>query len=239
MSLDARLIALAQAIGTDVKDLEDQLAGVHPAVWISDDPPPSTDYLWIDTNEPAPASYLPPELRTDGTLPSSHTDGKEVYLCVTGTEPLWHFRFRSILYALDGYGWEFLGGPALINEVSANGTRANAAYGDLTQPGPTVDLPFAGYWDISHGGNLAAFAQQGAYHLMSYSIGANAAVDADAVWKVSSAAYSDSGGVSRTRQKLITTGPTTIQAKHRGSSASAISGQDRWLKALPIRVKPA
>lgn len=168
------------------------------------------------------------------SLPASPVDGQEVYYDTGSNGVVWHLRYRA--GSASAYKWEFVGGGALYDEIAASGSRANTAYGDVTQVGPAVTLPLAGDYEVGHGGTLAAQNLQGAFILMSYAIGATAAVDADAVWKVSPSAYSDSGSVCRVRRKNGLAAGTVLQTKYRTSAAVNGFAQDRWINARPIRV---
>lgn len=159
MSLRQRLLDLATAIGTDVKNLQAQIDDVVP-LWTSPSEPPTHNHIWIDTDEPAPTSYEPPELIIAGVdpWPTTPYDGKEIYYVVDGTEPLWHFRYREIMHIVDGYGWEFLGGVPLRDAVDtlealAGGSSASM---DLATVGPLMTVPLSGIYHIAQTFNSTA-----------------------------------------------------------------------------------
>jgi len=192
------------------------------------------ELLWVDTDEGVSGAFPAPPLLT--ALPVTPVDGQEIYFLADATNGIiWHLRYRAS--SSSAYKWEVIGGPPLFSEVTvaAEGT-ASTTYTNLTTIGPTVTLPLAGDYDVEIGARCApAVVDQSA--LMSYAIGATAAVDADALQSYRSSAWTTSlTSSSRPRRKTGLAATTAIQAKYRQSGGAAGQFNDRWMRVTPVRV---
>ena len=105
---------------------------------------------------------LPPTPVT--SLPSSPTDGQEVYYIVSdptsvGSTPniVWHLRYRAA--NLTDYKWEFVGGAPMASFVPEGvGPFPGDLWCDSTAPGgPVVTIPLRGTFVISHGAQVSPF----------------------------------------------------------------------------------
>ena len=183
------------------------------------------------------------------TLPSSPTDGQEVFYQSTtaGTGggasnsmadvgAVWHLRYRSA--SASAYKWESVGGPRLNHSVQdgdvfSGESTSSATYVALTTAGPRITLPLAGDYEISLGftgyGGTA-----GAVSTMSYDIGGTGAVDADACQIYQSTAVNIVTVPSRVRVKTGLTA-VTLTAKYKSSSGTA-NYWNRTMSVAPIRV---
>lgn len=170
------------------------------------------------------------------TLPAGPVDGQ---MCAYGADPtngvIWWLRYRS--GSSSSYKWEYLGGAALKVEVTGQEAPPNSlTYVDFATP-MSVTVPLAGDYDIGHGAFIAPM--QTASVFISYSVGATAASDTDAVrWMVQDAGtVRDSGSVARFRRKTGIAAGSAIALKGRVADTTA-TGQtnNRWLEATPVRV---
>jgi len=197
------------------------------------DPGPSPrigELLWVDTDEYG--GLAPPSLVT--SLPTGPVDGQEIYFQADPANGVvWNLRYNAASASI--YKWEFLGGSSLYNYVNASESISGTTYINMPTVGPSVTVPLAGDYDITHGAQMAGPAVQGQAYLQSYAIGATAAVDADAIWKGSPAAYADSANLARTQRKTLAAG-TLLQAKYRVVGGSSGTAGQRYLSALPVRI---
>lgn len=134
------------------------------------------------------------------------------------------------------YPWKYVGGPELYAEVEADEGTGSTAYVDLATVGPSVALPLAGDYMVSHGFNGYNTNASNQDMNMSYAIGGAAAVNADAVEPfVPASTAPGRGNWARTRRKPGLAA-VTLTAKYRVSGGANGQFFDRWLSAKPIRV---
>lgn len=165
-------------------------------------------------------------------LPGSPSDGDEIILVDSTSAPTyaWHLRYIS---AKASNKWQFIGGSSLYAEVAASASLASTAYTALASAGPTVTLPIAGDYMVENGFESLGVASSPTV-FMSYDIGGTGAVDADSV---------NAGGVtsglrtsgSRSRFKAGLTA-VALTSKYRGSTASSITLEKRWLRVTPVAI---
>lgn len=89
------------------------------------------------------------------TLPSSPSDGQEVYYVASAADGvLWHLKYNA--GSASAYKWEFLGGPPTKRERADGGYRNASSWGELTTGvGEAITLPLAGDYDIEFGANVS------------------------------------------------------------------------------------
>lgn len=175
---------------------------------------------------PAAATYVT-------SLPSSPTDGQEIYYAANATNGvIWHFRYRSAASK-----WEFVGGPPLVASVATTQTTTSTSYTALTTAGPSITLPLAGDYDVTigadiYGGYDSSFNPVSA--MMSYDIGATGASNADAIIY---GAYALTASVSSVRRKTGLSA-VTLTAKYKANSnpANAPSFSNRFMLITPVRI---
>jgi hypothetical protein len=121
-----------------------------------------------------------------------------------------------------------------MKSIEPQQSIASATYGDLATVGPTVVIPRAGYYNVglgceSYSGNA------GENGIMSYSIGATAAVDADGMVGLN---FNVVNYLSRrVGLKLFATGGISLVAKYRcNNGASTNFYAKRHLSVIPVRV---
>lgn len=170
------------------------------------------------------------------SLPASPANGDEAILVDSTTNPTyaWRFRFNST-----SGKWDFIGGPPIFAEVTAEETTTSVTYTALTTAGPSITLPVAGDYLVQIGCATNSVSGFGHHSRMSYDIGATAAVDADSCYGRnvnSGTGYENMFSVSRLRKKTGLSA-VTLTAKYRSSSASVTARfAERWMSVLPIRV---
>jgi hypothetical protein len=127
--------------------------------------------------------------------------------------------------------WKYIGGPPLLSEIATSETTASTTYVDLATAGPSVTLPRAGDYIVSHGNSC--FCAVGSKQFQTVKIGAAAATDAkacihDAVnltdtpaktFRVSGAAASD-----------------VLKLMYRNNVTNTGTWLERWISVVPVRV---
>jgi hypothetical protein len=175
-------------------------------------------------------------------LPVGAIDGQEVYFVADATNGvLWHLRYNAA--SASAYKWEFVGGSPLVTESSPVGDESTASgtYVALSTP-TTLVIPLAGDYDIetSCHGRSSVTGQV----MMSYDVGATAAIDADAAGDASQTGGAGSLIIRRLKRKTIPTASVTLTVKYRTAAtstftvfgAATIPGATRMIRATPVRV---
>lgn len=194
-------------------------------------------------------------------LPGSPYDGQIVHFTADATNGvIWTFRYRAA--SSSPYKWEFVGGPPLFQEVSAQGSLAyNAAANQLTlsgsSTGPTITLPTlpsGGDFDVTI--TALTFPQvittgptstQMAYYLGSTQPGASLPYAPFATWSVDPAELQANkgssgsvlGSVHRMQRHTAIPSASVFQACY--TTAAVDSGANPWwmnrcMSILPVRV---
>src|SRR5262245_14701541 len=191
---------------------------------------PEFGMVRIDTALGAPAGTQggSPPLVT--ALPATAVDGQEVILVDSLTAPTYNWRFRYVA-AKATNKWVFVGGPPLYAEVATPETLGTInTYLDLATVGPTVTVPVVGDYIVDI---REAHSAPGASTVnVSYSIGATAANDVDAIitGNIVNATYSQ----SRSRRKnALPAGALTMKYK---TDAITPSFRNRSIEVTPIAV---
>lgn len=185
------------------------------------------DRLILDSN--GNSDLLPPvvtALPTTGPgVGSALVDGQECYYVADSTAGVvWHLKYDAT-----STKWRFVGGAPLFKTVDTSESTASSTYAALATAGPAIAIPFAGDYivEIGHGGVNA-----GSQTIMSYDVGATAAVDADFV--ISPGGGGNITHVSRSRTKTLAAG-ITLTSKYRVTSGTG-SFRERWMKVTPVKV---
>ncbi|HVE80590.1 MAG TPA: collagen-like protein [Candidatus Dormibacteraeota bacterium] len=172
------------------------------------------------------------------TLPSSPSDGDEVTYQADATNGVyWHLRYRA--GSASAHKWEFMGGGDLMSQIDTAENNNGTAYHDLATVGPSITLPLAGDYIISHGSNMLANNVSWHSTFMSYQIGATPATDADSIWITNTESQFERVQASLSREKLHTgLSAVTVTSKYRTGIAANSTVQHRWLRITPRRVGP-
>jgi len=192
----------------------------------------SNRLLWWNGTVWVPAMGATPGTVT--SLPSSPTDGQEVYYVADATNGVvWHLRYRA--GSSSSYKWEFVGGAELRAEVATGETVAvGASYIDFATVGPTVTAPLAGDYNIRLEGLLSTGPNAGGIHVAP-KIGAAAANDGDRMSYGMPVAGYASAQCMRDMRRTVTPAGTAV--KLQGRSDTAVSGVTyRALSLTPYRV---
>jgi hypothetical protein len=169
-------------------------------------------------------------------LPSSPADGDEVYLqtaAMATDGAMWHLRYRAA--SSSAYKWEFIGGPRLYGRVQTNEACTSSTYAALATPGPSIVLPLAGDYDLLLEANPNNFTN-GTQGIMSFDIGATAAVDADSMGMYFNTGNASVQGPFTHTNRRTFTAAATLTAKYKVSAGGQMFLYDRTLAAIPVRV---
>jgi hypothetical protein len=172
------------------------------------------------------------------SLPVSPVNGQDAYYLADATNGIvWHFKYRTA--SASASKWEFVGGQALHSAVATNqGGVIGASYVDLATSGPAVTLALAGDYWVELGATATTDAPGQA--VMSFNIGATAAVDANSLTIVAFARTDASPGPDRNRRTRVrltgVAAGTTLTAKYRATAAVTTNFADRMMAVTPIRV---
>lgn len=174
----------------------------------------------------------------EGTKGSVSPD--EAYVEVDSTNGvLWHFAYES---GEATYKWRFLGGPPLYSYVATAETTTSGTYAALTTAGPSIALPRAGDYDVSHGCQTtkSGGTSNDSACRMSYDIGGTGAVDTDCVVaefsQFDTAARVLEATPSRFKRKTALTS-VTLTAKYKSEAGDTAMFSERWMKVTPVRVR--
>jgi hypothetical protein len=149
---------------------------------------------------------------------------------------IWQLRYRAA--SSSAYKWEFVGGSALYNEVVAVEAKTGTTYTDLTTVGPQITLPLGGDYDVTIGAGMYA-TPLNTYPVMSYQVGATAAVDNDEITVRAAGVNVPIVNAARTRRKTGLATATALVAKYKvagGTTSPTVTFQERFMSALPVRV---
>ena len=214
--------------GTTWKDASGGGAVAAPEVFIGPEAPPSTQVLWIDTDEP---SWPGPPLLVS-VLPSSPTEGMEVYfqnsaMATLGVE--WHLRYRAT--SASSYKWEFVGGGPMLATGMGSLTQTTVTTAPLTG-GPTFTVPLAGEYEVT----IMGRSQQNVAGLvgMLLALGVNGANSAPYSYLVGQTTYDCCDRTAIGKRELAAGDVLTLRCQN--EQAVSVSWQVGGLSLRPIRV---
>ena len=199
----------------------------------------------IDTNNLSAAALQ--ALATTSTvtsLPGGPYDGQEIrFVADASNGVIWHFRYRAA--SASTYKWEFIGGPPLYAVADTSGVLSSTgSYQDISSgAGPSLTLPTlpnGGDFDVE----VLAWAEvnnsgQVGSTLMSYAVGATAALDTDAATFTSNSSGFVGANVASKRRKTAIAGGTTFTSKYKANgslTAGACQWANRVMAITPVRV---
>lgn len=145
----------------------------------------------------------------------------------------------DLIYDGEGeYPWKKIGGPPLLEEVEASqALTSNTTFGNLATAGPSITLPLKGTYDVST--NFIAVSNAGTpdVGIMSYSIGATAAVLADATYGYPVTASLNTAEAMAPRLKRKTfIEAVKLEAKYRTNGSGTLQFANRVIMVNPVRV---
>lgn len=205
---------------------------LDPEVWIAPGAPAPRNNLsvWIDTDE-SPAVWPPPVVTA---LPSPATDGQEVYFRLGASPaPKWHLRYSSAYFALDGYGWEFLGGPDQLSEAyNVYSVASSAAVSSGS--GPLLTPPLPGIYDVAMGAHARNSAQNSFSMMECWYAGAVTQVNCELATPAAGGALNEYVSIAMVRRYTFPAA-TPIEVMYRTSQTG--TWYSRYLRLAPVRVK--
>lgn len=156
-------------------------------------------------------------------LPASGFIGETIRYKVTAGV-YWEFLYTGEAT----YPWAYIGGPSIAAEETAAIEVGSATYVTTT---PTLAIPLKGEYEIIL--STLGYVKTACTWLMSYKIGATAAVDGDAVSATRATTFDE---LYSSRSKLKTfTEVVTLTTAIRNTAGSVILG-NRRINAIPRRV---
>lgn len=167
------------------------------------------------------------------SLPGSPTDGDLAVLVDSTSSPTYQWLFRYHSGSSNTEKWEFVGGTSLVAEVATSqATGSLGSYLALATGGPTITIPRAGVYTITHGSQITgAVSNTGIYH--SFDIGGTGAVDANACAHAQGGVFP--GSIMRLQALTVASASTALISKYKSTGANASFGP-RFISAVPVRV---
>jgi hypothetical protein len=162
-------------------------------------------------------------------LPSTSNlpTGYECYF-QADSETLWHFRFDRTLHDLDGYGWQFLGGPP-IGVVDQTTTSLTAS---VSGAQAVTFNPLRGYFDVEFGALMSVATSGQTADLRLYQNGSYSFYKGRVATQTLTTTHVKLPGI------LGTTAGVNWDLRGVTSSGNG-SMSDRWLSIKPIRCQRA
>lgn len=165
----------------------------------------------------------------------------EVDLCIVGDRCTYLADSTNGVFwelVFDGEGempWKYIGGSPLFSEVTTQETTTSETFGALATAGPSVTVPLKGDYDVGLGCRILNSTTTGS-SLMSYSIGASAAVTADAIDHFPGNGSNLTAHEQRTKRKTGLAASTALVSKYRRQTAGNATFSARWMSVTPVRV---
>lgn len=178
--------------------------------------------------------YTGPAFAT--ALPSSPTDGQEIYYQQTGAMAVagqvWHLRYRSA--SGSAYKWEYVGGAPLHQTQAATVSTSSGSYANLG--GPQATVPLAGEYRIRWG-SMGFCNTPAVVTLHGVSLGTFPAADSSSVrgGNGTGTTGAQSSGASMIYVGLIA-GAAVISQYRSNSAGTICQWEQRWLEVIPTRV---
>lgn len=202
------------------------------------------DYMAVNDSTgvaPPAAAVAPGNAPVVLALPVTPFDGQEVILTDSLTVPTWFWRCKYIASITDAYKWLVLSGVSIFAEVGVGVVESTTAvaYTVLTTPGPSIQLPRPGIFDVALGFRSEKPSGNGTPELMSYDIGATPASDLDAAAATNGTLVVSGTQVqssnARTRRKTFAAASALV-AKYRGANTEVAGFSTRWMSVAPVRI---
>lgn len=195
-----------------------------------------TQTAWLDGQAPSVAAVQLNRIESGiylasapvvSSLPSSPVDGQECnYLADATNGVVWHLIYRSA-----SGKWHMTGGPGLFSQVLSFPNLNQSAYFDWT--GPAITVPLLGDYQVELG--MRPYKVDGTKFSiwMSFTVGATAASDTDAVQASHDQDTADS--VMRTLTKTAVPAGSLLSSRMR-NSGGVWSVNNAWMRVTPIRI---
>jgi len=147
---------------------------------------------------------------------------------------IWRLRYNA---SGATYKWEYVGGPAIRVDQTADVVQNNAAWIDATGIG-TLTLPRAGDYRLTHAGRVYFSGTSAWGGGQTIRLGAAPAAAAEQ-YNVNGPNPSSAGTGGYGRRDLIRTGLAAglvLTVAHTTGGGQAVGFTERWVEAVPIRV---
>lgn len=173
------------------------------------------------------------------SLPGSPVDGQRcLFRPVTNTSDpnypvLWLLRYNA--GSPSPYKWEPVGAPAsLADELATSQGTTSTSYTNLGTTGPQITIPLGGDYDVQIEGLLIS-ANEAQDAMMSYAIGATAAVDADSI-RHRAGSVNGQSSVSRSKLKPNLSSGAVLLTKYKLNGSGTATFEQRRIRVTPRRV---
>jgi hypothetical protein len=155
-------------------------------------------------------------------------DGIEVAVRADPTNEVW-WRFRNVGLSTP-LVWSYLGGAPMFAEILTSQTTTNVAYVDLTTAGPSITVPFAGWYEITFGCDIKSDVAD-VVTKVAVKLGAAATADAESA---------DGRGVaSKYVQRTIIrqlAQDDIVKMQYKSNGGGVLTADNRNLSVRPIRL---
>lgn len=155
-------------------------------------------------------------------------DGIEVSVRADPTNEVW-WRFRNVSLSLP-LAWAFQGGPPMYAEVLTSQTTTNVGYVDLTTVGPSITIPFAGWYEITFGADVKSSAAD-VVTKVAVKLGAAATSDNDSADGRGVAIK----GVHRKIIRQLAEGDV-LKMQYKSDGTATLTADNRNLAVKPVRI---
>ena len=197
-----------------------------PEVHIGPSTPPSTQVLWLDTDESYPSARVT-------SLPATPYDGQEVnYVANAANGVLWRLVYNAA--SASAYKWEFIGGSPLSAEVLGSQTFSTiGAYTDIPGGGVSIALPKAGDYLIHYGGQIGHTGSGQGTFLSVVATGLTAGGNNNAILNQPNTVNSTYASVAKQQRSNGISG--TLKLQYWVGIAGGV-GQQMFLHVTPVRI---
>ena len=194
-----------------------------------------TGSAWLTVAGTAPPG-APPIVTV---LPDSPVDGAEVYFDAGGGVH-WHLRYSAAQNTADGYGWVYVGGPALRSEQPGSRRRVGQCehLGKPHAGASTIPVPLGGYYDVEFGAVVSMNAAGPVFagvQINGTDPNVTTAFDGRATHQVGAPSNAAQSLAKRTRADCATPATTCCSAHVTASPASVDADARRRRGCPPFR----
>lgn len=203
--------------------------------------------IWIDTDDPPPASVLAPVVEMVTTLPASPYDKQEVDLVVddAGTylgPVVWRCKYRAATAGANK--WHVIGsGPGLWIRDTSGCTRTLATTGDSQTgtSGPAITIPNAGIWDFVAEAEVQLAAAVGAWGgvniTLNNTLPQSSNDDEERALVYTNAAAVLYGTAVSHRRVTVQNAGDIARIAYKANGTNAATFAQRRLMAMPVRIR--
>jgi hypothetical protein len=183
----------------------------------------------IGVPEPEPPDPRGLPATTVTALPGSPTLGQSCWFQTAGMAAL--AVPVSWLLVYDGAKWVPFGATPILAEQPASVSTTSLTY-TLTS-GPDIGVPAIGVYKVATGARMHN-SSAGCQAIMSYAIGATAAVDGDNMDNYNGSAHTVAANYARSMTKTLAA--VTLASRYRAGVAGTAFFEKRWMELTPLRL---